>query len=106
MKELALMNLSKTEYAKKAALRIPGCKLKFSGSTFNEFVIETEKESEPIIQKLTEEKILGGVPLKRFYPELDHHLLVAVTEMNRKEEIDRWAEALEKALKPDGPLVR
>ncbi len=99
LKELALMNLSKTEYAKKAALRIPGCKLKFSGPTFNEFVIEIEKESEPIIQELTAEKILGGVPLKQFYPELDRHLLVTVTEMNKKEEIDRWAEALEKVIK-------
>jgi glycine cleavage system protein P-like pyridoxal-binding family len=37
--------------------------------------------------------------LGKFYPELDHHLLVTVTEMNRKEEIDQWAEALEKALR-------
>jgi glycine dehydrogenase subunit 1 len=73
--------------------------LKFSGPTFNEFVIEIEKESEPIIQELTAEKILGGVPLKRFYPELDRHLLVTVTEMNKKEEIDRWAEVLERAIK-------
>jgi glycine cleavage system protein P-like pyridoxal-binding family len=29
---------------------------------------------------------------------MNHHLLVTVTEMNTKEEIDRWAEALEKAL--------
>jgi hypothetical protein len=37
--------------------------------------------------------------LEKFFSELDHHLLVTVTEMNRKEEIDRWGEALEKALK-------
>ncbi|MGZ3590844.1 MAG: glycine dehydrogenase, partial [Thermodesulfobacteriota bacterium] len=84
---------------KKAVSRIRGCKLNFSGPTFNEFVIEIEKEPERVVQRLQEEKILGGLPLKRFYPELDHHLLVTVTEMNKKEEIDRWAEALEKALK-------
>ncbi|MGZ3613458.1 MAG: glycine dehydrogenase, partial [Thermodesulfobacteriota bacterium] len=43
LKELALMNLSKAEYAKKAVSRIRGCKLNFSGPTFNEFVIEIEK---------------------------------------------------------------
>ena len=98
LKELALMNLSKAEYAKKAASRIRGCKLNFSGPTFNEFVIEIEKEPERVVQRLQEEKILGGLPLKRFYPELDHHLLVTVTEMKKKEEIDRWAEALEKVM--------
>jgi len=99
LKELALMNLSKADYAKKAVSRIRGCKLIFTAPTFNEFVIEIEGEPEKVLLQLREEEILGGVPLKRFYPELDHHLLVAVTEMNRKEEIDRWAEALGKALK-------
>ncbi len=98
LKELAIMNLSKAEYAKKAISRIRGCKLNFTAPTFNEFVLQIGKEPERVLERLNEEKILGGVPLKRFYPELDHHLLVTVTEMNKKEEIDRWAEALEKAL--------
>ena len=98
LKELALMNLSKAEYAKKAVSGVRGCKLNFTAPTFNEFVLQIEKEPERILEKLREEKILGGVPLKGFYPELDRHLLVTVTEMNRKEEIDRWAEVLEKVL--------
>jgi glycine dehydrogenase subunit 1 len=98
LKELALMNLSKAEYAKKAASRIRGCKPFFTAPTFNEFVIEIGGEPEKVLRKLREEEILGGVPLKRFYPELDHHLLITVTETNEKEEIDRWAETLEKVL--------
>jgi len=100
LKELALMNVSKAEYAKKAVSRIHGCKLNFTAPTFNEFVIGIEEEPERILQRLRGEKILGGIPLKGFYPELDHHLLVTLTEMNKKEEIDRWAKALENALKP------
>ncbi len=99
MKELAMMNFSKTEYAKKAISRIRGCKLNFTGPTFNEFVLQIEKEPEKVLGKLKKEKILGGLPLEKFYSELDHHLLVTVTEMNRKEEIDSWAETLEKALR-------
>jgi glycine dehydrogenase subunit 1 len=57
-----------------------------------------ERDPEEILEKLKKEKILGGLPLGKYYPELHHHLLVTVTEMNRKEEIDRWAEVLEKAL--------
>ena len=98
LKELALMNLSKAEYAKKAVSTVRGCKLIFTAPTFNEFVMEIERDPEKVLLKLREEEILGGVPLKKFYPELDHHLLVAVTEMKKKEEIDRWAEALEKVL--------
>lgn len=99
LKELAMMNLSKTEYAKKVVSQIRGCTLNFIAPTFNEFVLRIEKEPEEVLEELRKERILGGLPLEKFYPELDHHLLVTVTEMNRKEEIDRWGEALEKALK-------
>jgi glycine dehydrogenase subunit 1 len=98
LRELAMMNWSKAEYAKKVASQIHGCKLNFSGPTFNEFILQIEKEPIEVLEKLKKEKILGGHPLAKYYPELNHHLLVTVTEMNRKEEIDRWAEALEKAL--------
>ncbi len=99
LKELAMMNLSKSEYAKKVISRVHGYKLNFTAPTFNEFVLRVEKEPEEVLEKLRKERILGGLPLEKFYPELDHHLLVTVTEMNRKEEIDRWGEALEKALR-------
>jgi len=96
LKELAMINLSKAEYAKKAVSRIRGCKPNFTAPTFNEFVLQIEKEPEEVLEKLKKEKILGGLPLAKFYPELHHHLLITVTEMNTKEEIDRWAEVLER----------
>jgi glycine dehydrogenase subunit 1 len=99
LKELALMNLSKTEYAKKIVSQIRGCSLFFSSPTFNEFVLKIQAEPERVLGRLKGKKILGGIPLGRFYPAMNHHLLVTVTEMNTTEEIDRWAEALEKALK-------
>jgi glycine dehydrogenase subunit 1 len=98
LKELAMMNLSKAEYAKRAVSRIRGCKLNFIAPTFNEFVLQIEKEPENVLGKLKKEGMIGGLPLGKFYPELDHHLLITVTEMNKKEEIDRWAEALQRAL--------
>jgi glycine dehydrogenase subunit 1 len=99
LRELAMMNLSKAEYAKKMTSQIRGCKLNFAGPTFNEFILQIEKEPIGVLEKLKKEKILGGLPLTKFYPELDHHLLITVTEMNSREEIDRWAEALQHALK-------
>jgi glycine dehydrogenase subunit 1 len=99
LRELALMNLSKAEYAKKIASQIRGCKLVFSSPTFNEFVLRIQGEPERVLERLKGKKILGGFPLGRFYSEMKNHLLITVTEMKTKEEIDRWAEALEGALK-------
>jgi glycine dehydrogenase subunit 1 len=98
LRELAVMNLSKKEYAKKVVSRIPGYQPAFSSPTFNEFVLKIEGEPEKVSERLKEKKILGGLPLAKFYPELHQHILMTVTEMNTKEGIDRCAEALEKAL--------
>ena len=99
LKELAVMNLSKTEYAKKALSQAKNCKLAFSSPTFNEFVLEIEGDPEKVLREMKKEKIIGGLSLTKFYPELNRHLLVTVTEMITKEETDRWASTLEKALK-------
>ena len=98
LRELALMNLSKSGYAKKVASEIRGCQIAFSSPIFNEFVLRVEKDPEKVLEGLKREGILGGLPLRRFYPELANHLLVTVTEMNTKEEIDHWAKALGHAL--------
>ena len=93
-REMARMNLSKAEYAKKVASQIRGCRIAFSSPTFNEFVLEVPGDPEKVLGTLKQERIIGGLPLAKTYPELDHHLLVTVTEMITKEEIDRWAKAL------------
>jgi glycine dehydrogenase subunit 1 len=99
LRELAIMNLSKAEYAKKAVSRIRGCEVAFSSPTFNEFVLRIKKEPERILERLREEKILSGLCLAKDYPELNHHLLVTFTEMVTKEQINHWVEVLEKAHK-------
>jgi len=98
LRELAIMNLSKKEYAKKIVSQIPNCKPTFSSPTFNEFVLRIGEKPEKVLEEMKEKKILGGLPLAKFYPELNHHLLITVTEMNTKEEIDQWAENLQRAL--------
>jgi glycine dehydrogenase subunit 1 len=98
LKELALMNLSKAEYAKKVVSGIEGCRLTFSSPTFNEFVLKIKGDPEKVLGELKKERILGGLSLRKFYPELHQHLLVTVTELNTKEDIDCWANALKDIL--------
>ena len=98
LREMALMNLSKAEYAKTRVSAIRHCRVAFSAPTFNEFVVEIEGDPGKTLTAMREEQILGGLALNRFDPHLRHHLLVTFTEMVTKEEIDHWAEALDRAL--------
>jgi glycine dehydrogenase subunit 1 len=43
---------------------------------------------------LLKKKIIGGLPLGKFYPELKDSMLVCATEMTSREDMDRLAEGL------------
>jgi glycine dehydrogenase subunit 1 len=89
LKELAEINLSKCEYAKK---KLSGAgRLRFSAPTFNEFVFTLNGDAPSILQTLLREGIVGGFPLKRFYPEMEREILVCITEKHSQEDIDRLA---------------
>lgn len=61
---------------------------------FNEFVVECPISASEVNAQLLEENIMGGYDLGQDYPELKNHLLVAVTEMNSKEDIDTFVDVL------------
>ncbi len=87
LRELAEQNLSKAHYL---ASQLP---LRFSGPFFNEFVATTNGRSpEQVNQALLDKKIIGGLPLKRFYPELDNSMLLCATETSKREKLDAVAE--------------
>jgi glycine dehydrogenase subunit 1 len=87
LRELAEQNLSKAHY-------LAGkLKPQFSGPFFNEFVASTNGRSpDAINQALLDRKIIGGLPLGRFYPELGNAMLWCSTEMSRREHMDAVAE--------------
>ncbi len=93
IKELAIQNLAKTQYAAKT-LSDSG-KLLFTGAPrFNEFVLETSEAPEQLNARLLENKIIGGVSLKKWYPELGNATLWCATELTTKEQIDQAAAVL------------
>lgn len=87
VKEMAKQNIVKTRYAKNA-FEAAGFTIPFQGAHFNEIVVKTNKPVSEINQYLLEKGIIGGFDLGRVYPELENHVLLAVTELRTKEEID------------------
>ncbi|NLS44372.1 MAG: aminomethyl-transferring glycine dehydrogenase subunit GcvPA [Firmicutes bacterium] len=95
IKELAEMCLQKAHYACEKLSLVPGLKRKHSAPFFKEFVMKMPLDPEKISSDLISANILGGLPLKRFYPALSDSMLIAVTEKRTKEEIDMLCRALE-----------
>jgi glycine dehydrogenase subunit 1 len=91
LKELAKHNLAKAHYAAEQ-FKKSGATLLFDGvPRFNEFVIETKNDPYAINDKLLGKRIIGGFPLKKFYPELTNAALWCCTETSTKASIDAAA---------------
>ena len=89
LRELAEQNLAKAHYL---AGKVP---LRFQGPFFNEFVAKTNgRGSAAVNDALLQEKIIGGLPLGRFYPELEGSVLLCCTEMVKRADMDKVASAL------------
>ncbi|MGB3225482.1 MAG: aminomethyl-transferring glycine dehydrogenase subunit GcvPA [Desulforhopalus sp.] len=90
LRELARLNYDKSEYFK-SQLKKNGARMTFDSPTFNEFVVEFKEDFQPIYAKLLEKKIVAGLELGKYYPELAGKYLFCVTETTGKEVIDMVA---------------
>jgi glycine dehydrogenase subunit 1 len=87
LRELAKQNLAKAAYA--ADQFSKHAKVLFAGAPrFNEFVAETSEDPYAINSRLLGHKIVGGLPLKKFYPELGNAALWCCTELTTRSMID------------------
>jgi len=85
--ELAKQNLAKAAYAARHFGK--NAKVLFSGAPcFNEFVIQTSEDPYAINGRMLGNKIVGGLPLKKFYPELGNASLWCCTELTTRTAID------------------
>lgn len=98
IRELAEHNLAKADYAAKTLSTQPGAKLLFQGAPrFHEFVLQTDEAPAAWGQRLLDEKIVGGIDLSRWYPELANCTLWCATEIITRENIDTAARVLSAA---------
>jgi glycine dehydrogenase subunit 1 len=99
LRELALQNIQKANYALEKLSQIKGIKRKFKGNTFNEFVLEVKGGFKKINGLLRKKGVIGGLNLGEEYPELKNCILMCVTEMHKREDIDRMAAVLKESVK-------
>lgn len=98
LKEMAQLNLDKAEYAKQLLSKIKGVEVKRSSLTFNEFTVHLPKDASEVVAAMMKKGFAAGFPLGRYYPGMERYLLVAVTEKRTREEIERYAKALQEVL--------
>ncbi len=95
IKEMAIQNIQKANYAKQSFIK-KGFSVQFANNAiFNEFVVKLSKPVNEVNEMLLQQGIIGGYDLGRNYPELANYMLLAITELRTKAEIDRLLEALE-----------
>ena len=94
LQQVSDLNYQKAHYAADQIARLPGYELAFDAEFFNEFVVRCPILAKEVNQQLLKDDILGGFDLGQTYKELSDCLLIAVTEMNTREEIDSLVEAL------------
>jgi glycine dehydrogenase subunit 1 len=95
LQEVATQNAQKAAYAAKRISEIEGYSLPFSAPRFNEFVVRGPKTAAEILEKLrTENGIIGGLALSKYYKSLDKDFLVCVTETSTKELVDNFVATL------------
>jgi glycine dehydrogenase subunit 1 len=94
LRQVSELCYHKAHYAAQQIAKLPGYSLWSSGPFFNEFVIQCPLPVYELNQHLLEHGILGGYDLIQDYPEMSNAMLIAVTEMNSREDIDLLVEIL------------
>jgi glycine dehydrogenase subunit 1 len=94
LRKVAELCYHKAHYAAEQIDLLDGYEVDKTMPFFHEFVVKCPTDVGTINDHLIERGIIGGYDLGQDYPHLQNHMLVAVTEMNRKDEIDALVSAL------------
>lgn len=98
LKQVGMLSMQRAHYLAKRLTSIPGVKRPLAASFFNEFVITTPKPSRYVLEELLKNGIIGGLDLNVHKPSIKDGILVAVTEMNSRAQLDQYADTLSRIL--------
>ncbi len=94
LKACASLNLRRAHELIERVAALPGFERRFGAHFFNEVVVRVPGRAADVLDHLERCKILGGVDLGRWYPELRDCILMAATELTTPAQIDRLVTAL------------
>lgn len=88
--DIAVQNIEHANYAKQQFTK-KGFKV-LDGTSFNEFVVKFDKPIQQVNEELVKYNIIGGFDLGVVSDDFKNHMLIAVTELRTKDEIDTFVE--------------
>lgn len=97
MRKVAELCYHRAHYAAAAIAQIPGYRVQSAAPFFKEFVVQCPRPVAAINAALRDHGIVGGYDLSQDEPQLGDAMLLAVTEMTGRAEIDRLVGALASA---------
>jgi glycine dehydrogenase subunit 1 len=94
LRQVAELCYHKAHYAAGQINQLANYKVVNQGAFFNEFAVQCPRPVVEINQALLKKGILGGYDLEQDYPDRKNQMLVCVTELNTRSQIDRLVETL------------
>lgn len=88
--DIAVQNIEHANYAKQQFIK-KGFEV-LDGTSFNEFVVKFDKPIQQVNEELVKYNIMGGFDLGVVSDDFKNHMLIAVTELRTKDEIDTFVE--------------
>ncbi len=98
LRDAAALNLARSRELASAVANVSGVRIRHAAPFFNELVVDVGRPAQEVLAGLRERKILGGLDLGRFYPELNACILMTATELTTTGDVKALASALEEVL--------
>jgi glycine dehydrogenase subunit 1 len=99
LKKLANTVAQRNHYLLEESVKVPLFSRRFSAPIFQEFVLRSEIPVELCFSQMEKHKIMPGIPLGQFYPELEDCFLVCATERRSRKDLDAFIAVLREAKK-------
>jgi glycine dehydrogenase subunit 1 len=96
LRRLADLNFQKAHYLARELQR-KGFQPVFQHAFFNEFVVKCPRPPEELVKRLSQVRVLAGQPLAAYYPDRADQLLICVTEIKTRQDMDFFVTLLEGA---------
>ncbi len=97
LRDCAAHNIARARELQTKVTGVAGFSTRFAAPTFNEFVVRCPRGASEVLAELLEKRIIGGLALGRFYPDLADCLLMTATELTTSDQIDALVGALAEA---------